>query len=134
MEAKKKLKPRGKPFVKGQVANPKGGVRLSPEEKTIRQLTQIELVRNWGNIMVMSEIELRDVIAQKSDNPSMNTALNAALAATIIKGIENGYLGQINTALDRVIGPVKQKVEHSGHVKLADIVLEASNNCDEQSE
>jgi hypothetical protein len=82
----------------------------------------------------MTEIELRNVIAQRSDNPSMNTALNTALTTTIIKDIENGYLGQINTALDRVIGPVKQKVEHSGQLKLADIVLEASDNCDEQSE
>ena len=126
MSEKRKLKPRGKPFSKGVTPNPDGRPKLTPEEKTIRQLTQIELVRNWGNIMVMSEIELRDVIAQKSDNPSMNTALNAALAATILKGIEHGHLGQINTALDRVIGPVKQKVEHSGKVELAELVLEAN--------
>lgn len=126
MTEKKKLKPRGKSFSSGNNSNPDGRPKLMPEEKTIRQLTQIQLVRNWGNIMAMDERELRAIVNQSSDDPSLNTALNAALAATILKGIEHGHLGQINTALDRVIGPVKQKVEHSGKVELAELVLEAN--------
>jgi hypothetical protein len=99
----------------------------------LKQLSQINLVNAWGLIMNMSQSELLALVNQTSENKDLNTGLNAALAATILKGIEGGFLSQIDLALNRVIGPVKQKVEHSGELKLADIVLEA-NKIEEKSE
>lgn len=121
----KKKKPRGRPFQKGTTLNPNGRPKLTPEQKTIKQLSQINLVNAWGLIMNMSQSELLALVNQTSENKDLNTGLNAALAATILKGIEGGFLSQIDLALNRVIGPVKQTVEHSGSLTLAEMVLES---------
>jgi hypothetical protein len=104
---------------------PNGRPKLTPEQKTIKQLSQINLVNAWGLIMNMSQSELLALVNQTSENKDLNTGLNAALAATILKGIEGGFLSQIDLALNRVIGPVKQTVEHSGSLTLAEMVLES---------
>jgi hypothetical protein len=100
----------GRDFVKGQVANPKG--RPDGLPNSVRQLTTKEYIELVNDLSGLTANELKE-IAKDGSTPAMK----AMIANIMAKGIEFGDAGRAHFFLDRLLGPVVQKVETKQEVK-----------------
>jgi hypothetical protein len=95
-------------FVKGESGNPGGMPATAPDIKEIRKLNQAEAVRLLNKFNSWSMDEL---VAFCKDGS--NTVLEMMVARIMIKGIKDGTPTNLNFLFDRLIGKVKDQVEHS---------------------
>ena len=125
---KKKLKPRGKPFPKGVSGHPEGRPPMPPEVKTLKQMNEIELVRLSNELLALEPHEIREVFQEQ--HPELRSITHVAFAAALLKTVETGQLANMMPIIERGVGKVKEKVEHSGKISLADIVLNSIDALD----
>jgi hypothetical protein len=94
-------------FKKGQSGNPKG---RPPDMlgKKMRQLTAEEFAE-IANLIIKGSIEELRAIA-KDDSQS---ALRVMIAAVAVKTIQKGDMNALDTLLNRLVGKVKEHVEHT---------------------
>lgn len=92
-------------FKKGQIANPKGGVKLPPEVKTMRLMARIDFQRLADKYLHMTTAELRSV--REDDN---STGIESMIASIIIEGRMGGDQRKLDFFLDRTIGKVTEKI------------------------
>lgn len=98
-----------KPIKKGEVRNPEGGRAHSPETKMMKLLTQKSMVR------IINLIAQGDVAAlRKMAKDESNTALEMMFASVVIKIISKGDMDALDKLLNRMVGKVKDRVEHTG--------------------
>lgn len=95
-------------FKKGQSGNPGGRVKLPEDVKEARKLNQAEAVRLLNKFNTWTIKELSNFC--KDEN---STALELMVARIILKGIKDGTPTNLNFVFDRLIGKVKDQVEHS---------------------
>ena len=92
--------------------------RTSGDIKAARFLNQIELERILNNLMYeMESGSLDEVIIDPARKP-----IEQMVAKIILEAIERGDAIRLDFLLNRLVGKVKEKVEHSGKVTLADLV------------
>ena len=108
---KKKDYVRGKPIKKGQVLNPKGRPKLAPEVKELRKLNLDSYCNLVDKYINASKEEIKAAVT----NPN-TSALELFIAKIIEKGVNAGDTQRLGFLLDRLIGPVRQKIEHSGAI------------------
>jgi hypothetical protein len=101
-------KPRGRPFEKGNKLS-KGGQKLPAALKAVRYLSH-DQVAEMGTILL--EGNVADVKAIASDpNASFLKRWTATMA---VKGMVTGDVKVWEAVLNRVVGPMKQRLEISG--------------------
>lgn len=101
-----------KRFPKGVSGNPAG---RPPDVlgRQMRQLTAQEFAE-IANLIVKGSIEeLRKIVKDESQS-----AIKVMVAATAVKIISKGDMHSLDILLNRLVGKVKDQIEHSGSMKL----------------
>jgi len=96
-------------YVKGQSGNPKGVPRPSPEDKTIKHLTQYEFRQVFSEFIGLTK---EQIIAISKDPNS--TALRLMVASVLVKAINNGDADRLEYFIQRIAGKMKENVHLSG--------------------
>lgn len=96
---------------KGQSGNPEGRPPDPPELKRLKNLTKRELV-DLGNLVVKGDV---DTLRKLASN-GKSTALVAMVAAVCERVIREGDMQKLDILLNRLIGRVKEEVQHSGEI------------------
>jgi Family of unknown function (DUF5681) len=91
---------------KGQSGNPNGQPRVPIKIKEIRKLTLKEYCELVDKFIHASPQELKEMV-----NDPDATVLELYIANIVKKGIEGGDTNRLSFLLDRLIGPVKQKLD-----------------------
>jgi hypothetical protein len=99
----------GKDFVKGVVTNPKGRPKVSSQLKEIKQLNATRLAELLNEFINMD----KEALIAKSKNPS-TTVFELIICSILKNAYDKGDQQRINFILDRLVGKVKDQVEHSG--------------------
>lgn len=107
----------GRDFKKGQSGNPNGMKPMDPEVKAFKKLTQ-EILDEIGFLVLDGNSEALGRIVK---DPKSST-LKKWIASVALTGILNGDMDALDKLLNRVLGKVKEKVEHSGQITLEDMV------------
>lgn len=98
-----------RPWKKGQSGNPEGSRRHNQDAKRIKKLTMQE-VAEVVTLILDNDLASLQKLA-KEPGVSVLKVWTAAIAA---KAIPKGDATAFNALLNRVIGPVKERVEHTG--------------------
>jgi hypothetical protein len=106
-----------KPWKPGESGNPEGRPAIPEEIKKLRLLTNEEikevatllLDKNYSAIQLM-------------ENDPSTPMLKLWMVKVALKATDRGDMMTLNAFLDRVVGKVKEQVEHSGKITLADLV------------
>ncbi len=103
-----------------KVGNPGGPGRppVPIELKEARKLNQVELELIMNKLMGLNVKELEDI-----KSASDTTAIVAMIASIMIVALKTGDQTRLDFLLNRLIGKVKEKVEHSGTMTLEALVL-----------
>ena len=104
-----KSKSFGTPIKKGQVLNPNGRPKTSEEAKMFKKLTLDSYCKLVDKFINASPAEIKKIVTDPDA-----TVLEIYIAQIVQKGIAGGDTARLAFLLDRLIGPVKQKIEHSG--------------------
>lgn len=103
----KGVKVGGRDWKKGQSGNPKGPTPLPPEIKEARKLNRVELEALFNKYLHATKEEM---VAAKAD-PNTK-AIELIVLSILIMGIQKGDERRLGFLLDRLLGPVKQVVNH----------------------
>lgn len=95
-------------FQKGKSGNPNGRPRISPEFKGIRKLSLNDFVLKVNKYVSLPFEELKRIFK----NPEV-ASLDLMIISVITESIKKGDTHKIEFLLNRLIGPVKQKIDHS---------------------
>lgn len=93
----------GRPFAKGNKANPIGGGALSPEVRAIRTITR-DTVNEVASLILESNITKLKEIA----NSTTETALRVWVARAAVKALDKGDYHTLEMILCRVLGKPKE--------------------------
>lgn len=99
----------GRDLKPGDRLNPLGRPPEPEDVKDAKKLSKVEFIRVANKFLYMTLAEIREVEEDKK-----STMLDLLLASIILKGFDHGDQGRLTFFLDRIIGPVKSKIEHSG--------------------
>lgn len=98
----------GKDFEPGKPGGP-GRPPDSPQMKEFKKLTKVEFINVVNKYLGMTKEEIKQI--QVDPNSTM---LELLVASIIVKGFNQGDASRLQFFLDRTIGPIKTKIEHSG--------------------
>lgn len=98
----------GKPFQKGQSGNPAGSSAIARELGHIKKINQTEVV---DLLCRFAKMPTHEIAAFGKDQT--NKGLDMIVATIFIKAINTGDHTRLGFILDRIIGKVKEAVEHS---------------------
>ena len=104
-------KPRGKPFQKGNNANPIGALAHDPVIRKIRKMTHAD-IEEIGQVILEGNLEKLNAIK----NDPNTSVLKLWICTIAIIAIKKGDVNALNSILDRIVGKVKEKVEHTGNI------------------
>lgn len=107
-----------KPIRKGEVRNPEGGRAQNRILDNLKTLTKEELGKIGSAIIKGRVDEVRALL----DDPK-TPALQAGVAKVILNVVDKGDTVALNCLLDRLIGKVKEEIEHSGEIGATTRVL-----------
>lgn len=107
-----------KQFKKGQVANPEGARAHDPEMRMLKRLTKEEM-KEVGNLVLMGNVDSLKGIGKDPKS----SALKTMLASVCVRVISKGDMQAFDILLNRLIGKVKDEVEHSGMVARPKVIL-----------
>jgi len=105
----KGFKTGGRDFVKGVVTNPKGRPKVSSQLKEIKQLNATRLAELLNEFINMD----KEALIAKSKDPS-TTVFELIICSILKNAYDKGDQQRINFILDRLVGKVKDQVEHTG--------------------
>jgi hypothetical protein len=108
---------KGRPWPKGVSGNPGGRKKLPEDIKAVRELNKLEMERLLNRFIYMKREELEAIKTNKD-----TTLLELFVASVVSKGITMGDERRLNFLFDRLVGRVKESVEHSLSVTLEDLV------------
>ena len=96
----------------GETRNPNGRPKVAPEHRIFKKLTLDKYLKLLKQFVGMNATELKAIVS----NPN-STVLEIFVAQIISKGISQGDTNRLSFLLDRLMGPVKQQIEHSGKIE-----------------
>ena len=112
-----------RPWKKGQSGNPLGGQLHDAEIRAIKKLTKEEL-KELGAIVLKNNL---DELMKIQDDPNASV-LKVLVASVCVKAIKKGDMYSLDVLLNRLIGKVKEEIEHSGDVRPATVNIMMPNN------
>lgn len=95
-------------FKPGNPGGP-GQPKIDPEVKRIRKFTAQELEELITTLLALTDEERIAVLK----DPKAST-IKKCIASVLTKAGEQGNMSQLDMVLNRVIGKVKEKIEHEG--------------------
>ncbi len=107
-----------RPYKKGQSGNPLGGKLHDPAMKAIKRLTKNELIE-IGNFVIKGDVAALKAL-RKDDKTSV---IKAMVASVALKAIAKGDQGAFEALMIRLIGKVKDEIEHTGSAVIAPQVI-----------
>lgn len=99
----------GKRFQKGQTGNPKGSSARARDMGSLTRLTNQVLADIGSDILHGTEGRLEAIVTDPDA-----TVIKKWTAKLIIHSMIEGDAGVYNTLLNRIVGKVKERIEHSG--------------------
>ena len=106
-----KLKPvRGRPIKKGQVLNPYGRPKLTPDQNRMRFLTKADIAEAITKIWAMPFEELRTLATKQEGVPSGQLII----ARIIFAAAQKSDTGRMDAILNRAIGKPKEEIVLTG--------------------
>ena len=109
--AKKKVI--GRPFQKGNCANPNGADAHNPLTKAIRRMTHDE-ISDIGSMLLKGNLEAIQAAAIDPES----SVLKVWICSVAIKAIEKGDAAALNQLLDRFVGKVKETQDVRQEIKV----------------
>lgn len=101
----------GRNFQKGQSGNPKGmNSKGITEARKLNKALVTELLNKFIN---MPTCDLVDFVRRNTKEQGSDPTIETLVASILIKAINEGDQARLNFILDRLIGKVTDKVEHS---------------------
>lgn len=104
----------GRDFQPGNPGGP-GPTPTPPDLKETQKLTRVKVARLMNKYSHLSVQELRKIVQDPN-----TLAIDALVCSVLGTGISKGDHQRLTFLLDRLIGPVTQKVQHSGSIKTGD--------------
>jgi hypothetical protein len=95
-------------FKPGQSGNPNGAPKLPPEVKEIRLLTSQKITEMISKFIAATPEEIKAI----ATSPAA-TVLEIYIAKILMKGSNDGDTHRLDFLFNRVVGPVRQKIDHS---------------------
>jgi hypothetical protein len=95
-------------FKKGESGNPAGKPPLDPKIKELKKLTAVELEEMINGLLSANEEELNNIDASASE-PYIRRIMVRILQRTY----ETGSMQQLDMILNRLIGKVKEHIQHT---------------------
>lgn len=115
-------------FKPGNNANPIGGAAHSPELRAFKRLTHLEFAEIGQLIIEKDLMKLEEFVrAAKLPNSGIS-ALQVWVASIAIKGIKEGDCTRLDSIMNRVIGKVSERVEHSGVALGPQVIVNLPSN------
>lgn len=99
-------------FKKGQSGNPSGRPKMPSDIIEGRKFNQIEVARIFNRFVNYSYEDLKAVM-----NSPTSTTMELIIGKIMGEAIRTGDHMRMNFILDRMIGKVKDVVEHTGEIK-----------------
>lgn len=99
-------------FKKGQSGNPSGRPKLPTDVVEGKKFNQIEVARIFNRFVNYSFEDLKAVM-----NSPTSTTMELIIGKIMFEAIKSGDHMRMNFILDRMIGKVKEMVEHTGEIK-----------------
>ena len=103
----------GRNFVKGVVTNPLGAGAHDPVLRAIRRLSRSQISEIGTLLLDNNHDSLKAIIDDKN-----TSVLKLMIASVANRVIAKGDHGALATILEQVAGKPKERIEHSGEVKL----------------
>lgn len=97
-------------FKKGKSGNPLGGKLHDPEIKILKRLSKEEL-KEVGNLVLQNDMKALQAIGKPDSGASV---LKMMVAAVAVRVVQKGDMQALDILLNRLIGKVKDEVEHTG--------------------
>jgi len=117
------MKQRGKPFQPGQSGNINGRPSLPQELKKAMQMNRVDFQELLIKYLSYSPQEL--AVAQSSKDTK---ALDRIVIAVIINAINKGDQQRLDFLLNRIIGKVREQVDHTSNGESMKAVLVLPSN------
>jgi len=108
-------------FVKGKSGNPNGRPKVPEDIREARKINQIELERIFNKYLYMDRAEFQEQAEKTTGMPVIECMVVSLLARGTLEGDEK----KLEFFLRRLIGPVVERLEHSGKVQLEDLIAES---------
>lgn len=108
---------------KGQSGNPQGARLHDPEIKAIKKLTKSEL-KEVGSLILENNFTRLEELAL---DPSAST-IQRMVASLARRVIFHGDPQAFDTLLNRLIGKVKEEVEHTGNLNSPQVIVSLPSN------
>jgi len=113
----------GRPFLPGVSGNPNGRPKLPPEIKEAIKMTRAQFAELLVKYLGLSLLELSEV-NKKLDTP----ALDKIVIAIISNAIKKGDQQRLDFLINRIIGKVKEQVDHTSNGNTIRAVLVLPSN------
>lgn len=113
----------GKDWVPGQSGNPKGRAPIPEDLKALKEMSQIEVDRSLHELIHFTFSELEAIRKNQS-----TSNLKRMLIAVILEAIQKGDHYRLDFLLNRIVGKVKDQVEHSGKISLEELVVQSQKD------
>jgi|ERR1700722_1954104 len=118
---------------RGQSGNPLGGQKHDKEMKLIKAMTKKQ-VAEVGDFLLSDDycklLEYSEMYKQAKDgqiNTSGVSILQCMVASLALKAIKGDTIA-FKELMDRIVGKVKEEVEHSGNLALPQVVIQLEDN------
>ena len=102
----------GRDMKKGETVNPNGRPKLSEEAKAVKKMTSEQAITIFSKLIAATPKDLVEM-ANKEDA----SFLEKCVAVVAKKALETGDISRLEFLLNRSIGPVKQKIDHTSSDK-----------------
>ena len=116
----------GRDFLPGQSGNPKGKPKLTPEQREFRSAAKNEIIEEFKYLWSLPIEEIQEIAAPEEEIFGNTPLIRIAIAKALLKAAQTGDMHQLNQILDRVIGKVKEEIDHNVkgniHVQLVDLI------------
>lgn len=96
-------------FKKGESGNPAGRPAIPPEIREMKKLAKDDLEKLISLLLEATDLRIQEIL----DSPD-TPMIEKIMAQILKKARESGNMGQFDMVLNRVIGKVKEHIEHSG--------------------
>lgn len=96
-------------FKKGESGNPAGRPALPPEIRELKKLAKDDLEKLISLLLDATDQRIEEIL-----NSPETPMIEKIMAQVLKKSYETGSMGQFDMVLNRVIGKVKEHIEHTG--------------------
>jgi hypothetical protein len=99
---------RGKPFVKGQIANPRGAKAHDPIKRAVKNASMREIESLFNEVLFADPKDLQKITQTEP------TTIKTNVVSALLSDIKKGEVKTLMHLLERIHGRVKEKIELSG--------------------